>query len=288
MKVMEALQKHPLLLDEGELFSVGNSDFAHLESPTGRYQNGAVLLCRRGKAEVILDDYRGSIRRNSSMMILPGSLFSLVKRSPDFQATYFTFSPQLFAEAAFRLEIDFMRLIKTHPINHLSREGLHGMNLWLQILAFSYEDRANRFRNTIVKNRLQNALLETCDKVMRSPHFLVRSSDQTSRRNELFNRFMVLVNQHGSTCREVNFYAEQLCISTRYLSNIIHAVSGRTAKEIIDHSAIMEIKLLLQTTELSVQEIAYRLNFPDQSYLGRFFRKHTGESPTRYRANCQS
>ena len=162
------------------------------------------------------------------------------------------------------------------------------MELWLQILGYSYTDRGNRFRNTIVKNRLQNALLETCDKVMRSPQFDMRTNNQTSRRNELFNRFMGLVNQYGSTQREVSFYADQLCISTRYLSNIIHAISGRTAKELIDQSAIMEIKLLLQTTELSVQEIAYRLNFPDQSYLGRFFRKHTGESPTRYRANYQS
>ena len=57
----------------------------------------------------------------------------------------------------------------------------------------------------------------------------------------------------------------------------------RQAKEFIDRSVVLEIKMLLGSTELSVQEIAYRLHFPDQSYLGRFFKKHTGVSPTEFR-----
>jgi len=52
---------------------------------------------------------------------------------------------------------------------------------------------------------------------------------------------------------------------------------------LIDHTALIEIQMLLRNTDLSVQEIAYQLHFPDQSYLGRFFRKHTGLSPTAYR-----
>ena len=64
------------------------------------------------------------------------------------------------------------------------------------------------------------------------------------------------------------------------MRNIAH----RSAKELIDAAAVLEIKMLLQTTDLSVQEIAYRLRFPDQSYLGRYFRKHAGVSPTDFRS----
>ena len=60
-------------------------------------------------------------------------------------------------------------------------------------------------------------------------------------------------------------------------------IARSSAKEFIDRSVLLEIKMLLQSTDLSVQEIAYRLHFPDQSYLGRYFKKHTGESPTEYR-----
>ena len=60
-----------------------------------------------------------------------------------------------------------------------------------------------------------------------------------------------------------------------------------TAKEFIDRAVVLEIKMLLKSSDLSVQEIAYRLHFPDQSYLGRFFKKHTGESPTEYRSTTK-
>ena len=63
----------------------------------------------------------------------------------------------------------------------------------------------------------------------------------------------------------------------------MRSVARSSAKEFIDRAVILEIKMMLQSTDLSVQEIAYRLRFPDQSYLGRFFKKRTGESPTEYR-----
>lgn len=65
----------------------------------------------------------------------------------------------------------------------------------------------------------------------------------------------------------------------------MRSVAHSSAKEFIDRSVMLEIKMMLQSTDLSVQEIAYRLRFPDQSYLGRFFKKHAGESPTEYRNN---
>ncbi len=274
--------QNPLYIPEGEQFTVGTSNFAYFENPEGRCENGAVVLIRKGHADLVVDDYQGHIRRHSTIMLLPGSIFSINHRSNDFMAEFFAFSPTLFSEAAFRLEIDFIRLIKSHPVNHASNDSLHNIELWLKIIAYTYYDRENRFRNTIIKNRLQNALLESCDKVMRIPELQLQLNNN-SRQSALFTRFMQLVNQYSSTEREVIFYAREMCISTRYLSSIIRAVSGHTAKELIDHSAVNEIKLLLKTTDLSIQEIAYRMHFPDQSYLGRFFRKHVGISPSTFR-----
>lgn len=279
---MKNTPNNPLQINDGEQFTVGVSDFAYFENPEGRCENGAVVLIRKGHAEITLDDYQGSVRRLTTMMILPGAVLSLRNRSLDFQVEFFAFTPTLFSEAAFRLEIDFIRLIKTHPVNKLSPVSLKNIDLWLKIISYTFHDRENRFRNTIIKNRLQNALLESCDKVMRSPE-LKMTSHGNSRQSELFSRFVQLVNQHSTTEREVAFYAREMCISGRYLSSIIHSVSGRTAKEIIDHSAINELKMLLKTTDLSIQEIAYRMRFPDQSYLGRFFRKHVGISPSVFR-----
>lgn len=274
---------NPLFPAQNEHFRVGNSDLSHFDNYNNRCECGAVILCRKGRCEVTLDNYHGTLRRNVALLMLPGSLLSLKGRTTDFQADFFSFSRSLFEEAAFRIELDFIRLIKNHPVTILQNDSVRSMNLWLQILDYSYRDHENRFRNTIVKNRLQNALLEMCDKVMRRTDIARLTETASSRQIEIFNRFIQLLHQHGNKEREVTFYAEQLCISSRYLSTITHNIAGRTAKSIIDNEVLLELKLLLQNTDLSIQEIAYRMHFPDQSYLGRFFRKQTGISPTAFR-----
>lgn len=280
---MTEQQPNPMQMAEGEAFKVGELDLNGKSGYSGRMDFGALLLCRKGKIELSIDDLHCTLRRNTSVMILPGSMVSLTSPSDDLRISYFAFSAQLFAEAAFRLDIDFMRIIKQYPFHNNTLEEGRNIDLWLRILEHSYRDTENRFRNTITRNRLQNALLEAYDRVLRHSGITAERQENSSRRQELFTRFISLVQQHASGEREVAFYAEQLCISTRYLSTIVHAISGHTAKEIIDHTVILEIKMLLRTTDLSVQEIAYRLRFPDQSYLGRFFRKHVGQSPSEFR-----
>ena len=80
-----------------------------------------------------------------------------------------------------------------------------------------------------------------------------------------------------------SFYADELCITTRYLSTVVQRMTGVTPKDIIDTRCIQEIKMLLCTTNDSIQEIAFRLNFPDQSFCARYFKRNTGMSPVEYR-----
>ena len=274
---------NPLHMLADEHFSVGESDFAFFEGFSGRLDAGAVMLCHKGRATLLIDDQTYTLRRNQSLIILPGTLLSALHRSSDFEVRYFAFSGDLFSEAAYRIPIEFMRLVKGHPIQQLDGPGYKNLDMWLRIIEYTYRDKENRFRNLIIKNRLQNAFLESYDKVLRNANEELLHHESNTRQQEIFTRFMDLVGTHYGEEREVAYYAEQLCISTRYLSTIVRAVTGNTAKAIIDHMVIVEIKSLLQTSNLSVQEIAYRLHFPDQSYLGRFFRKHTGQSPTAFR-----
>lgn len=230
-----------------------------------------------------IDQYRGEVRADTMLLLLPGSVFLLADRSADFRVTYCAFSLDLFSEAAFRLDPAFFAALREQPIVRLHPRLVEGASIWFQMAGYTYRDRDNMFRNTIIRNRLQNVLLEAFDKMQRFGSRRQAVSETTTRQTELFHRFVSLVHENCAHEREVTFYADRLCISTRYLSTIVRSIAHTTAKEFIDRSVILEIKMLLQSTDLSVQEIAYRLHFPDQSYLGRFFKKHTGESPTEYR-----
>ncbi len=274
---------NPIITTPEEQFVVGESDFAFFGNYASRCESGAILYCRKGGAEVTVNQYCGQVRRNTLILVLPGSLLMLTNRTEDFRMTFCAFSRDLLAEAGFRLQPSFFRMLRENPITHPPARIVEGANIWFQMAAYTYRDRNNVFRNTIIRNRLQNVLMEIFDKLQRFANKQQQTPETTTRQAELFHRFVMLVQEYSAQQREVSFYADKLCISTRYLSTIVRNIAHRSAKEFIDRSVLLEIKMLLQSTDLSVQEIAYRLHFPDQSYLGRYFKKHTGESPTEYR-----
>ena len=276
-------QLNPIITTPEEQFVVGESDFAFFDNYACRIEDVAFLFCRSGSAQASVNQSRGEVRRNTMVLLLPGSILMLTDRTEDFRVTFCAFSRDLFAEAAFRLDPSFFRILGERPISYPPARVVEGAAIWFQMAAYTYRDRNNVFRNTIIKNRLQNVLLEIYDKMQRFAARQPRTPEVTTRQTDLFQRFAALVHEHSSQEREVSFYADRLCISTRYLSTIVRSVAGSSAKEFIDRAVILEIKMMLQSTDLSVQEIAYRLRFPDQSYLGRFFKKHTGESPTECR-----
>ena len=99
----------------------------------------------------------------------------------------------------------------------------------------------------------------------------------------LFDEFMSLLQQYNKRERNVSFYAKQLNITPKYLSSVVKEVSGKTAARWIDESVILEAKALLKYSGMSIQEIAYHLNFSTQSFFGKYFKQHTGTSPSRYK-----
>lgn len=273
---------NPIMTTPEEQFVVGDTDLRYFEEHSCRTEGGAILFCRRGSATVTVDQLRDRVTRDTLLLLLPGSILHLNERTDDFRVRFCAFSLELFSEAAYRLDPSFFHILHEHAIIRLPDRIIEGVRNWFQMASYTYRDRGNIFRNTIIRNRLQNVLLEAFDKTQRfAPD--VHSQTGTTRQADLFQRFVALVHEHCTEQREVAFYADRLCISTRYLSTIIRSVAHSTAKEFIDRSVVLEIKMLLGSTELSVQEIAYRLHFPDQSYLGRFFKKHTGVSSTEFR-----
>ena len=82
----------------------------------------------------------------------------------------------------------------------------------------------------------------------------------------------------------MGFYARQLCITPKYLTTLIKRISGLSVSEWIDNYVIIEAKTLLKYSTMSIQEIAYYLNFPNQSFFGSYFKHNTGMSPSQYKA----
>lgn len=276
---------NPLYASVNEVFQVGESPLDYFLDRPQRLESGAILLCLSGEAELTVNMNHCLITKSTEVVILPNEICMLTSKSADFRVMYFAFSEKMFHEASFRIAPDYFGYVKENSYICLPEQGFQANLNYLKIVEELYHDRNNRFRDKMAINYLQNYILNSYDKVYRyNSQVDIREAD---RQNKLFKRFVHLLHTHCNTTREVSFYANELCISTRYLSAITHRSCQMSAKAFIDNCVIQEIKLRLHSTELSIQEIADQLDFPDQSYLGRFFKKQTGISPSEYRKSSK-
>lgn len=107
--------------------------------------------------------------------------------------------------------------------------------------------------------------------------------ESSSRSKAILGNFVKLVSEHYTQHRNVGFYADKLCLTPKYLSKLIKIASGRSAPEWIDSYVILEAKNLLKYSEMTIKEIVYHLNFPNQSVFYKFFKARTGLTPSEYR-----
>lgn len=273
MRIFRTTDKEPFIAGTGQLEEFHNR-LIKLSDP-------GIFFCRRGHAHLNIDLEGHEIERNTQVILHPGTILNLTEPSPDLEVSYFYFSKTLLQEVSLRLEPSFFRFLHEEPCFTLPDDCTEGISGLMAATEAIYKDREHRFRDIIVRNHLQSFLLDVYDKTHR--WFTRKQIEGTNRKDELFKRFIELVHEHCTAQRDVGFYAGELFITSRYLSTIVQEVSGETAKSIIDKHVILEIKALLQSTDLSVQEIANQLQFPDQSFFGRYFKKHTGTSPLSYR-----
>ena len=119
-------------------------------------------------------------------------------------------------------------------------------------------------------------------------HYLAEHPEEQNnshnRAEEYFKQFTHLLGEHFREERSVGFYARQLCITPKYLTTLIKRISGQSVSEWIDNYVILEAKTLLKYSTMSIQEIAYYLNFPHQSFFGSYIKRNTGMSPSQYKA----
>ena len=114
-------------------------------------------------------------------------------------------------------------------------------------------------------------------------HFPQQNISTMSRNEEITGRFMQLVDEHCERHHNLDWYAGQLCLTTRYVANTVKQTVGMTASACIEHAITQRAQTLLYTTTLSIQEIANQLGFVNQSHFGTFFKRHTELSPASFR-----
>ena len=241
-----------------------------------------IILCTQGEGNMTIDLNTYELKRNTLLIIQPNNYVRSLHTSPDFEGMSVICSTHT-VEAILPKLTDMLPMLMQHrmmPATVLTEDEAEGIMAFYKFIKLKLNGPASPFLHHKVQSMLQAALFEMMDiRLARED----ASHITRTRKEEIMARFILSVTGNFRRERQVAFYAKQLCITPKHLSTVVKETSGRTAGEWIDSYVMMEAKMLLHTTDLTIQEISSRLNFTNQSFFGKYFKHHAGISPTQFR-----
>jgi len=243
-----------------------------------------MLLCLGGRLDIRLNMMEYSIKGNDILIVPEGAVVECLLLSDDVRIVMLAFLSDFIFNArgnSFFPET-FAKVLYT-PLIHL--EGYETTDIMSIYNMIRKRVKGPEFSQ---KNEFVISAMKTIFHYI-SPHFSTPGHELQSepRASRIFERFMVLLEKHYARERQIYFYANELGMTSKYLSRIVYQTSGKTVKEWISERIILEAKVLLKEGRLSVLEISELLGFPNQSFFGTFFKHSEGISPTAYRRGEQ-
>lgn len=237
--------------------------------------------CKKGYIRSIIDLQEYVIKEGMLIVIAPGSIVEPVDVSPDLTLTGMGVSEERM-QMAFRQTLPDM--LCGHRRDFLLTATAGETRLVEQLFALMWNLANDR---TVKQQTLDNMISvvgQAYDDIFRSHGGDgVLQSDAPNRQHELYQKFIALVNEHCCSERQLDFYADRLCITRRHLGTVVREVSGITAKEWIDRAVITAAKVMLRHTDKTVAQIADELHFPTDSFFCKYFKRITAQSPLDWR-----
>lgn len=241
-----------------------------------------LALCIQGKAEYTLDTIRHQVTPGDIIIINSGQVIDNFYQSSDCLAAALVMSDPFFYEIMSSVhDLSYLfTFARTHPVFHLTPEEIENTLTYIHIIKSKVENTNHRFRRDTVRSLIQALIYDTGETIARLQQ---NPDNKNSRAESIYVEFMLLVEKNFRRERRVAWYAEQLKITPKYLAETTKLVSRRTPNDWIDDYVVLELRVLLKNTTLSIKAIADAMNFPNQSFLGKYFKEHVGMSPSEYR-----
>lgn len=258
------------------------SDLREMQEAALVLGNGALLLCRRGEADVEVDMRVWHLQRGSAFMFFPNDVASISGASEDFATELLIYDRAMLREASLQLEQTVYEGLRRDRLRGGERVVTDIVEGLFRLLRIYFRQEDCQCTDQLVLYQLKAFFLGYYDWLNRHRECLVQPSG-SPRVSELFNQFMQLLEEDYRVSQRVDYYARKLNIGAKYLTSIVKAVNGLTPKAMIDHYVTMQIKLRLRTSDVSVKELAWEFHFADASFFGRYFRQRTGMTPQEFR-----
>lgn len=244
------------------------------------------VLCG-GSAKIQINGNSYHMHTNNIFLLGKDSQIGEFKCSKACEGYLISFSSS--ALEALRLETSDMisvnMAVSNSPVVSVDDCVMTGLHSIVAQVLFTSRQQGNVYRHRAVASLTSALFYNLASVILSNQKRLQESASKSSRSEEIFLQFIELVSAKCCEYRLVEYYAEELGITAKYLSLICKRQSGKNASKIIDDAVIHRAKELLSQHGLSVQDIASQMNFVSQSFFGKYFKQRVGISPSRYRGS---
>ena len=281
-----------------DTYRIGDSDDLVLMENIGAVPSGGVCLqnhgiiffCTEGRAQFEYDGTVVRVQKNDMFLYMAHSTACNFLTSSNFNCRQIWFSrSELWNIEIYNLiSVSDMTLLKLYPVVHLTDDEIKLCDTYFQLLCNRIKMSTSVLTPYIVRSLLGTMLLELLS-IMRlnSERMVVEGRQEeinpSLHKKRIIDNFMRLVEQSDGRIRRVDDFATQLNVTPKYLSTILKEVMNRRPSTYIQLYTLKAIEHRLRFTDMTMQEIANDLNFPNPSFFGKYCKEHLGMTPLEYR-----
>lgn len=266
--------------------TTGVTDWKESIGRSIRTEGCIFFLCIAGLAVVSVNMQKKPLRCNDLLVLTSDMFVSVEEVSEGFKVSYVSLSGVMLETAYYKIpDLSLWDYLHYFPILHLTQTHYMLVSNWISQVRWIFDNIPSANRVTMLSYEVYN-LFSGIEAVFAKTDIEERMEYKNNARS-VINKFWSLLMKNSPNEKEVKFYADALSITPDYLYKVCRRIYGISPKALIDQQLTIEIKTLLTDTEMSIKEIANHLCFEDDSYMCRFFRRVTAQSPMQFRISAK-
>ena len=253
-------------------------------------EHGVIIVCTEGRAQFEYDGTVVKIQKNDLFLYMVHSTAWNFLSSSDFNCRQIWFGrSELWNIDTYKVvSVADMTLLKLHPVVHFTDDEALLFDTYFQLLRDRMQPPIFDLAPDIVRSLFGTLLLEVISMMRRNAEQKIEQDLQEELNSSLHKKhiidsFLKLVEESDGRIRRVDEFASQLNVTPKYLSTILKEVMNRRPSTYILHYTMKAIERRLRFTDMTMQEIASDLNFPNPSFFGKYCKEHLGMTPLEYR-----
>lgn len=246
----------------------------------------AIMLIQQGEVNLRCNLVEYVLHKNSLFFVAPNLSYEIRSVNPDSHLVGITFNSEFLTQNGLHLtSLDVLGIFTSgiSPLYALNEEDVYILQSLFNVIQKKAELNHSHFTDKETSLHSVLAIIYEAAAIYNRHHTL--GQVKLTRKEVITVNFLKLLSAHFKEERSVQYYAGSLFVTSRHLSQVIKEITGKTAGGLIDDAVIMQAKILLANPSFNVAQVAESLQFSNQSFFGKFFKKHMGISPSEYRIN---